>query len=62
MHPDDICKMPITTPPGLYEYTSMSFGLRNASNTFQRKIDRMKRALSFCFAYQDDLEVASKDE
>ncbi len=36
----------------------MPFGLRNASNTFHQKIDRVKQALSFCFAYQDDLEVA----
>jgi hypothetical protein len=40
----------------------MPFGLRNAGNTFQRKIDRVKTQLEFCFAYQDDLEVASKDD
>ncbi len=40
----------------------MLFGLRNAGNTFQRKIDRVKNQLEFCFAYQDDLEVASKDD
>jgi hypothetical protein len=40
----------------------MPFGLRNAGNTFQRKIDRVKNQLEFCFAYQDDLEVASKDD
>ncbi len=62
LHPDDIWKTTITTPYGLYEYTCMPFGLRNASNTVQQKIDRVKRALSFCLAYQDDLEVASKDE
>ncbi len=61
MHPDNICKA-IITSSGLYKYTCMPFGLRNASNTFQQKIDRVKRALSFCFTYQDDLEVASKDE
>jgi hypothetical protein len=37
----------------------MPFGLRNADNTFQRKIDRMKNQLEFWFAYQDDLEVAN---
>ncbi len=58
MHPDEICKTAITTPFGLFEYTRMPFGLRNASNTFQRKMDRVKNKLAFCFAFQDDLEVA----
>jgi hypothetical protein len=62
VHPDDICKTAICTPFGLYEYTRLPFGLRNAGNTFQRKIDRVKSQLEFCFAYQDDLEVASKDD
>ncbi len=62
VHPDCICKTAISTPFGLFEYTRMPFGLRNAGNTFQRKIDRVKNQLEFCFAYQDDLEVASKDD
>jgi hypothetical protein len=62
MNPADICKTAITTPFGLFEYTRMPFGLRNASNTFQRMIDRVTGDLDFCFAFQDDLEVASQTE
>ncbi len=62
MHPDDICETAITTPFGLFEHTRMPFGLRNASNTFQRKMDRVKIKLAFCFAFQDDLEVASRTD
>jgi hypothetical protein len=62
VHPDNICKTAISTPFGVFEYTCIPFGLRNAGNTFQRKIDRVKNQLEFCFAYQDDLEMASKDD
>jgi hypothetical protein len=61
VHPDDFCKRAISSPFGLFEYTRMPFGLRNAGNTFQRKTDRVKNRLEFCFAYQNDLEVGSKD-
>nr|VZI39056.1 unnamed protein product [Spirometra erinaceieuropaei] len=39
----------------------MPFGLRNASQTFQRFIDRVLRGLSFVYAYVDDVLVASRD-
>ena len=37
----------------------MSFGLRNSGNTFQRFIDEVHFGLDFCFAYVDDILVAS---
>ncbi|GFQ64763.1 hypothetical protein TNCT_530031 [Trichonephila clavata] len=42
----------------------MSFGLRNAGQTFQRFIDGVLHGLDFCFAYIDDILVfsANSDE
>jgi hypothetical protein len=40
----------------------MSFGLRNAAQTFQRFIDEVLRGLDFCYAYIDDVLVASTSE
>jgi hypothetical protein len=40
----------------------MSFGLRNAAQTFQRFIDEVLRDLDFCYAYIDDVLVASNSE
>jgi hypothetical protein len=40
----------------------MSFGLRNAAQTFQRFIDEVLRDLDFCYAYIDDMLIASTSE
>jgi hypothetical protein len=37
----------------------MSFGLRNAAQTFQRFMDDILRGLNFCFAYMDNILVFS---
>jgi len=58
---EDISKTAITTPFGMFEYPYMSFGLRNAAQTFQRFIEVL-RNLDFCYAYIDDILVASKSE
>lgn len=59
---DDIPKTAITTPFGLYEFPFMTFGLRNAGQTFQRFVDEVTRGLDYCFAYLDDFLIYSKDE
>ena len=62
VNPADIPKTALITPFGLFEYVRMPFGLRNAAQTFQRFIDEVTRGLDFCFAYIDDLLIASSDE
>src|SRR6201990_3294413 len=57
--PEDIPKTAITTPFELFEYTRMPYGLRNAAQTFQRFMDSVLRGLPFCWAYLDDLLIAS---
>lgn len=62
VHPDDQPKTAVTTPFGLYEFTRMPFGLRNASQTFQRFLDQVLQGLDFAYAYIDDILVASASE
>jgi len=59
---EDISKTAITTLFGIFEYPYMSFGLRNAAQTFQRFIDEVLRDLDFCYVYIDDILVASRSE
>ena len=59
--PADIPKTAIITPFGLFEYTRMPFGLKNAAQTFQRFMDEVLRGLPFCFTYIDDILIASPD-
>jgi hypothetical protein len=58
----DIAKTAIITPFGLFEFTRMPFGLRNAGMTFQRLMDLILGSLPFAFVYLDDILVASTDE
>lgn len=61
VNPADIPKTAITTPFGLYEFTHMTFGLRNAAQTFQRLIHEVLRGLNFVFPYMDDICIASEN-
>jgi hypothetical protein len=60
VYPGDIQKTVITTPFSLLEFPFMSFGLRNAAQTFQRFMDDILRGLDFCFVYLDDILVLSR--
>ena len=39
----------------------MPFGLRNAAQTFQRFIEEILRGFDFCYAYIDDVLIASSN-
>jgi hypothetical protein len=57
----DIPKTAIITPFGLFEYLFTPFGLSNATQTFQRMMDRTTDGLEGVFAYMDDSCVGSPD-
>lgn len=59
---EDIPKTAITTPFGMFEFPYMTFGLRNAAQTFQRFVDEMMRGLDFVYCYLDDFVIFSRDE
>ena len=56
----DVAKTAITTPFGLFEFTRMPFGLRNAAQTFQRFMDQVLCGLNFCYVYLDDVLIANQ--
>ncbi|KAJ2949987.1 hypothetical protein O0L34_g11320 [Tuta absoluta] len=58
----DAEKTAIITPFGLFEFRCMPFGLRNASQTFQRFMHEVLRGLEGVFVYVDDILLFTKDE
>lgn len=59
VNPDDVPKTALTTPFGMFEFEFMTFGLRNAAQTFQRFIDEVLLGLDFTYGYIDDILVFS---
>lgn len=62
MAPEDIKKTAIITPFGLFEFTAMAFGLRNAAQTMQRYMHSITNDLPYIFIYIDDAVIASDTE
>jgi hypothetical protein len=60
---DDIEKTAFITPVGLFEFTTMPFGLCNAPSSFQRAMDSVLAGLKWrsCIVYLDDILVFSDD-
>ena len=65
MHPDSREKTAFVTHQGLYEFTVMSFGLKNAPVVFQRLMNKVLMRLNpengcdFVSVYLDDVLVFS---
>ena len=59
MKKEDICKTAIITPFGLWEFLRISFGWKNAAQTFQRLMDFILRDIPDVFVYLDDILVSS---
>ncbi|KAG5315045.1 YG31B protein, partial [Pseudoatta argentina] len=59
--PEDISKTAVVTPFGLFEYKFMTYGLRNASQTFHQ-IFRALGDLEFVFAFIDILIASTSLE
>lgn len=62
VNPNDIEKTAITTPFGLFEFNYMTFGLRNAGQTFQRFMNQVLHGLDFVFVFIDDICISSTTE
>ena len=57
----DVIKTAVVTPFDLFEFLCLPFGLRNAVQTFRRKMDNILSDLSFCSIYLDDILIFSPD-
>ncbi len=62
MNPTDIPKTAIFTPFGLFKFSFMPFGFKNAAQTFQCLMDSLFCDCPFVFIYLDDILTFSKDK
>jgi hypothetical protein len=62
MAPDDMKKTALITKTGLYDWTVMPFGLKNATSTFTRTMSEVFKDLGSAFlkVFVDDLNVHSE--
>ena len=61
MHPDSIKWIPFSCSEGLFEWKVISFGLKNAPQIFQWKMDNIfGNYKEFTFTYIDDVLIFSK--
>ena len=61
MEESDIPKTAFATKYGLFEFTSMPFGLSNSPATFERLMELVLNGLQWqiCLVYLDDIKVFS---
>lgn len=58
--PEDVKKTAVITPFGLFEFLRLNFGLRTASQSFQRYMNNtVLEGLNFLFSFVDDVIIAS---
>ena len=61
MRDQDVIKIAIVTPFGLFEFLCLPFGHRNAAQMFQRMMGNIFGDLPFCFIYLNDIHIFSPD-
>ena len=59
MHPDCIKYTSFSTPQEQYEWLVMLFGLKNAPQIYQRKMDKIFKDYPFLYVHVDDILIAS---
>jgi putative transposase len=59
MAPEDVKKIALITKTGLYDWTVMPFGLKNATSTFTRTMSEVFKDLGgeFLKVFVDDLNI-----